>query len=183
MEEKNVHPGLFFPSTRSPKDSTDEFNLSKTDLNVFLLPSTVCGRQHRLQEPEERRPWLLKVLQATPGAPSLAWPPAVTSAMWNIYLSISSVSPHALRRQLWNYAVNLWTKIIKDHMTQKAGSLFTMWYLFICYLFRCCIFIIKYFTSGGHDENYSWIFQAAVIIMLIFSVSSLSHTNPSFRVW
>lgn len=40
----------------SVKDSTDEFNLSKTDLNVFLLPSTVCGRQHRLQEPEETRP-------------------------------------------------------------------------------------------------------------------------------
>lgn len=37
-----------------PKDDTDEFNLSKTDLNVFLLPSAVCGHQHRLQEPEER---------------------------------------------------------------------------------------------------------------------------------
>lgn len=42
--------------TCSPKDSTDEFNLSKTDLNVFLLPFAVCGRQHRLQEPEERGP-------------------------------------------------------------------------------------------------------------------------------
>lgn len=55
-EEKNVHPCLFFFPMRSPKDSTDEFNLGKTDLNVFLLPSTVCGHQHRLQEPEERWP-------------------------------------------------------------------------------------------------------------------------------
>lgn len=30
-------------------------------------PPAVCGRQHRLQEPEEKRPRLLKVLQATPG--------------------------------------------------------------------------------------------------------------------
>lgn len=45
-----------FLPTCSLKDSTDEPNLGKTDLNVFLLPSTVCGRQHRLQEPEEKRP-------------------------------------------------------------------------------------------------------------------------------
>lgn len=70
---------LFF--TCSPKDSSDEFNLSKADLNVFLLPPTVSGHQHRLQELEERGARLLKVLQATPGASSLAGPPAVTSLM------------------------------------------------------------------------------------------------------
>lgn len=45
---------LFFYLTFSPKDSMGEFNLSKTDLNIFPLPFAVCGHQHRLQEPEER---------------------------------------------------------------------------------------------------------------------------------
>lgn len=48
-----LYPPLFFVKCY-PKDDTDEFNLSKTDLNVFLLPSAVCSHQHRLQEPEER---------------------------------------------------------------------------------------------------------------------------------
>lgn len=64
------------------EDSAVQFNLSKADLNVFHLPSTVCGRQHRLQEPEERETRLLnkeKVLQATPGVPSLTIPPPPSS--------------------------------------------------------------------------------------------------------
>lgn len=67
--------------TRSPKDRTDAFNLSKTDLNVFLLPHTVCGRQHGLQEPEERGPRLLKEkrssgqLQGHQVQPDLQMPP------------------------------------------------------------------------------------------------------------
>lgn len=88
-------PLLFFSSTCSPKDSTDEFNLSKTDLNVFLLPSTVSGRRNWLQEPEETGPWLLKVLQQLQGHQVLAGPPAVASVLWNFFLDISSASPHA----------------------------------------------------------------------------------------
>lgn len=42
------------------EDSTVKFNLSKTDLNVFHLLPTVCGRQHGLQESEERQTRLLK---------------------------------------------------------------------------------------------------------------------------
>lgn len=57
IEGNTFHPpACLVPPICSPKDSTDEFNLSKVDLNVFLLPHTVCGRQHGLQEPEERGP-------------------------------------------------------------------------------------------------------------------------------
>lgn len=152
-------------STRSPKDSTDEFNLSKTDLNVFLLPSTVCGRQHRLQEPEERWPWLLKVLQATPGAPSLAWPPAAASS--------------------WTFPLNpCEQKLLKIACDRRLVHYFIIIYNMVCKL-HCCLDaayssnILLWGNIG--DENESLTFSATEIKMI--SCMNPSVERSKVRVW
>lgn len=128
VPKKIPNPCFFFLFAFSPKDSMGEFNLSKTDLNIFPLPSAVCGHQHRLQEPEERGSWLLKVLQDTPGEQSFA----VTTLMWNVFLFPQSyLMLHYGSSDLT--PVTLWTKVNKDHKTE--GWLFIVWsYTFFIYI-------------------------------------------------